>query len=126
MCAYHNDVFVTMVNNSLNLYPDRRGFEEVAHTNDWVGRSSIWGPGGTVLAEANKFETKRRTVIDLEGFRKTHRLPDVHFSLYERAFGAYQERFPPNLWSAYQPKDGRDGYRYLIENDRWAAPGQAD
>lgn len=119
MCAYHNDVIVTMVNNSLNLYPDRHNFEEVAASNEWVGRSSIWGRKGAVLAEANKFETKRRAVIDMQEFRDSRRQPDVHFSLYERVYREYQERFPPNIWSEHRPADKREGYKILYAADRW-------
>ena len=125
MCAYHNNVIVTMVNNSLNTYSDRRNFEEVANTNDWVGRSSIWGTKGVVLAEANKFETRRRAVIDMQNFRDTRQQPDVHFSLYEKVYADYQERFPPNLWSEHRPADKREGYRILHAHDRWKAMREA-
>jgi len=119
MCAYHNDVFVTMVNNSLNSYPDRQNFEEVAPRNDWVGRSSVFGPKGVVLAECDKFETKRRTVIRMKEYREGHRLPDVHFSLSKHVYDQYRERYDPNLWLDYLPKDKQDAGRYLKDKARW-------
>jgi predicted amidohydrolase len=119
MCAYHNDVFVTMVNNSLNTHADRTSFEEVGPRNDWVGRSSIWGPKGVVLTQADCFETKRRAVIRMQEYRDGHRLPDVHFSLYKHVYDQYRERYDPNLWLDYLPTDKQDAGRYLKDKARW-------
>lgn len=119
MTAYHNDVFVTMVNNSLNLYPDRWNFEEAAPRNNWVGRSSIFGPKGVVLAEAGQFETKRRTVIRMQEYRDGHRIPDVQFSMYRHVYEQYQERYDPNQWLEYLPTDKRDAARHLKDKARW-------
>src|SRR3546814_6355880 len=67
LTAYHNDVFVTIGNNSIDTFrPSDNYFVEQAPRNDWVGRSAIFGPKGVVLAEADKFETKRRAVFDME------------------------------------------------------------
>lgn len=119
MTAYHNDVFVTMVNNSLNTYPDRWAFEENAPRNDWVGRSSIFGPKGVVLAQADKFETKRRAVIRMQEYRDGHRIPDVHVSMYKHVYDQYRERYDPNLWMEYLPKDKQDAARFLKDKARW-------
>ncbi|MCC5870713.1 MAG: hypothetical protein JJU27_19615 [Gammaproteobacteria bacterium] len=119
MTAYHNDVFVTMVNNSLNSYPDRLNFEEMAPKNNWVGRSSIFGPKGVVLAEADCFETKRRAVIRMGEYREGHRIPDVHFSLYKKVYNEYRERYDPNLWLEYMPTDKQDAARFLKDKARW-------
>jgi predicted amidohydrolase len=119
MCAYHNDVFVTMVNNSMSLYPDRTSFEEAAPRNDWVGQSSVWGPKGVTLTQADAFETKRRTVIRMQEYREGHRLPDVHFSLYKHVYDQYRERYDPNLWLDYLPTDKQDAGRFLKDKARW-------
>jgi predicted amidohydrolase len=119
MTAYHNDVFVTMVNNSLNLYPDRWNFVEAAPRNDWVGRSSIFGPKGVVLAEAGPYETKRRAVIRMQEYRDGHRIPDVQFSMYKHVYDQYRERYDPNLWMDHLPSDKKDAANFLKGKARW-------
>jgi len=119
MTSYHNDVFTVIVNNSLNTYPDRSNFEEHAPRNNWVGRSSIFGPKGVVLAEADAFETKRRVVINMAEFRQEHKIPDVQFSLYRHIYEQYKERFDPNMYLDYLPTDGRDASRFLKDKARW-------
>lgn len=122
LTAYHNDVFVTIVNNSIDVFrPSDNYFVEQAPRNDWVGRSAIFGPKGVVLAEADKFETKRRAVFDMESFRKAHRIPDVHFSLYRHVYDDYRERYDPNMWSARVPETKRDAYDYLKDKFRWTS-----
>lgn len=119
MCSYHNELFTVIVNNSLNSYPERTNFEEHAPQNDWVGRSSIFGPKGVVLAKADIFETKRRTVIRMQEYRDVHRIPDVHFSLYKHVYEQYRERYDPNFWLEYIPTDKRDAARFLADKARW-------
>jgi predicted amidohydrolase len=122
LTAYHNDVFVTIVNNCIDVFhPSDHYFVEQAPKNNWVGRSSIFGPKGVVLAEADKFETKRRAVVDLANFRKGHRIPDVHFSLYRHVYEAYRERHDPNLWLDYVPTDKKDAANYLKDKMRWTS-----
>jgi predicted amidohydrolase len=119
MCSYHNDVFTAVVNNPLSLHKDRVGFEEYGNKNNWVGRSSIFGPKGVVLAEAGMFETKRRAVIRMGEYREEHRLPDVHFTLYRHVINQYRERYDPNMWLSYVPQNGADAARYLKDKARW-------
>ncbi|MBB5707058.1 nitrilase-related carbon-nitrogen hydrolase [Sphingopyxis panaciterrulae] len=122
LTAYHNDVFVTIVNNSIDTFrPSDNYFVEQAPRNDWVGRSAIFGPKGVVLAEADKFETKRRAVFDMESYRKAHRIPDVHFSLYRHVYDDYRERYDPNMWLARVPETKRDAYDYLKDKFRWTS-----
>jgi predicted amidohydrolase len=119
MCSYHNDVFTVITNNSMNTYPDRMNFEEHAPRNNWVGRSSIFGPKGVVLAEADAFETKRRAVIRMDEYREAHRIPDVQFSLYKHVYDQYRERYDPNLWLQYLPANKRDAANFLKDKARW-------
>lgn len=45
LTAYHNDVFVTIVNNSIDVERSNENyFVEQAPKNNWVGRSAIFGP----------------------------------------------------------------------------------
>lgn len=119
MCSYHHDVFTTIVNNPLSLHKDRVGFEEYGNKNNWVGRSAIFGPKGVVLAEAGMFETKRRAVIRMAEYREARRLPDVHFALYRHVINQYRERYDPNMWLSYVPKNGADAAQYLKGKARW-------
>ncbi len=120
LTSYHNSLFTTLVNNSLNTggqNPDF--FEESASRNDWVGRSAIFGPRGEVLTEADKFETRRRAVIGLKEFRARHRLPDVHFALYRHVYERYRERYDPGLYSTFLPDDKLEAFRHFEKNARW-------
>lgn len=122
LTAYHNDCFVTILNNCIDVFrPSADYFVEQAPKNDWVGHSSIFGPKGVVLAEADKFETKRRAVIDLAAFRKGHRIPDVHLALYRHVFDAYRERHDPNLWLDHVPATKREAATYLKDKMRWTS-----
>jgi predicted amidohydrolase len=126
MCSYHNEVFTAVINNSLNLYPDRTNFEEHANQNKWVGRSTIFGPKGVVLAEADQFETRRRAVVRMAEYRKEHQIPDVHLSLYRHVFDQYHERYPANVWEEYLPNDRRDAAKHLHGKSRWAPVERGD
>jgi predicted amidohydrolase len=120
LTSYHNSVYTTLVNNCLNLgtsSPDF--FEETASKNDWVGHSAIFGPRGEVLAEADKFETRRRAVVDMKSFRARHRLPDVHVALYRHVYDAYRERYDPGLYSRALPATKLEAFRHFQENARW-------
>ncbi len=125
LTSYHNDVFTTIVNNCIDVHRENSHyFVEQAPRNDWVGRSAIFGPRGTVLAEADKFETKRRAVIDLESYRRTHRIPDVHLSLYRHVFDQYRERYDPNLWLTHVPETRGAAAAYLRDKFRWTSTWQ--
>lgn len=120
LTSYHNDVFTTIVNNSVSTgFDNPHFFEEHAARNDWVGRSAIFGPRGEVLAEAGMFETRRRAVIDLQRYRQRHRIPDVHWTLYRPVFEQYRERYDPGAYLRYLPENGRDAARHLEEIARW-------
>ncbi len=120
LTSYHNSVYTTLVNNSLNTgsgSPDF--FEESASKNDWVGRSAIFGPRGDVLAEADKFETRRRALLPMKDFRARHRIPDVHMALYRHVFDAYRERYDAGLYSKHLPQDKLEAFRHFQSNSRW-------
>ncbi|MFC5371247.1 nitrilase-related carbon-nitrogen hydrolase [Brevundimonas faecalis] len=122
LTAYHNGTFVTSVNNSIDV--ERTNpyyFVEQAPKNNWVGRSSIFGPRGVVLAEAGIFETKRRALIDMAEYRKAHRIPDVHFSLYRHVYEDYRERHDPNLWLDHVPNTKAEAAAYLKDKVRWSS-----
>jgi len=122
LTAYHNDVFVTIVNNCVDVFrPSQHYFVEQAPKNDWVGRSAIFAPKGIVLAEAGHLETKRRAVIDLAEYRKSHKIPDVHFHLYRHVYDAYRERYDPNLWLERVPENKADAARFLKDKLRWTS-----
>ncbi len=120
LTSYHNSVYTTLVNNSLNTgsgSPDF--FEESASKNEWVGRSAIFGPRGDVLAEADKFETRRRALLPMKEFRARHRIPDVHMALYRHVFDAYRERYDAGLYSNYLPQDKLEAFKHFQANSRW-------
>lgn len=120
LTSYHNGVITTIVNNSMDFFqPSKHYFAEQAPKNDWVGRSAIFGPRGEVLAEAGPYETKRRAVVDMASFRKSHRIPDVHFTLYNHVYQQYKERVDPNLWLDSIPEDGAAAARFLKDKMRW-------
>lgn len=120
MCSYHHDVFTVVVNNSLNMgYENTQFFVENAPRNDWVGRSSIFGPKGEVLAKADCFETRRRAVINMAEYRERHRIPDMHFSMYEHVYRQYQERYKPNAWVDFQPQTAKEAADYLHPQAAW-------
>src|SRR3546814_20734809 len=51
LTASHNDVFLTIVNNSIDTFrPSDKSFVEQAPRNDWVVRSAIFGPTGALRA----------------------------------------------------------------------------
>ncbi|MDA5192918.1 nitrilase-related carbon-nitrogen hydrolase [Govanella unica] len=122
LTSYHNDVFTTIVNNSMDFQQSSKYyFAEQAPKNDWVGRSAIFGPRGTVLAEADAYETKRRAIIDMTSYRKNHRIPDVHFSLYSHVYNQYRERHDPNLWLDHVPNTKPEAAKYLKDKMRWTS-----
>ncbi len=120
LTSYHNSLYTTLVNNSLNLGTAGQDFfEETASRNDWVGRSAIFGPRGDVLAEADKFETRRRAVINMKEFRERHRLPDVHLAIYRHVFDRYRERYDAGLYSRELPPTKLEAFRHFQKNSRW-------
>jgi predicted amidohydrolase len=119
LTSYHNDVFTTLVNNSVSTGIETSFFEEHAPRNDWVGRSAIFGPRGEVLAEAGVFETKRRAAIDMERYRQRHRIPDVHWTLYRPVMEQYRERYDHSAYNEVLPENGREAAKLLKDRARW-------
>ncbi len=121
LTSYHNSLYTVIVNNSIDIQPNPNYFVEQASKNDWVGGSAIYGPRGVTLAEADIFETKRRAVLPMAQFRKTHRIPDTHLFMYRHVFDQYKERYDPNMWLDRQPKTKREASEYLSEKFRWSS-----
>lgn len=119
LTSYHNSLYTTLVNNSLNTGGSPDFFEESASKNNWVGRSAIFGPRGDVLTEADKFETRRRAVLPMKEFRARHRIPDVHLSMYRHVFDAYRERYDAGLYSQQLPADKLEAFKHFQANSRW-------
>ena len=113
--ALYNRVYVAASNNAVS--PDNPGFFDDSGA---AGGSCIFGPDGKLIDEANSVhETIVTARVPIAQVRRTHRQPVVHMSLYKDLFNAYQERYPPNLFTAYQPKDGQDAYTYLRNKSTW-------
>jgi predicted amidohydrolase len=113
--SLYNRVWTAMANNAVS--PNNPGFFDDSGA---AGGSVIFDPSGKVVDEANSVhETILTARIPIAQMRRTHRQPVVHMSLYRDLFDAYVERYPPNLFTAYQPTDGRDAARYLVNKARW-------
>ena len=113
--ALYNRVYVGASNNAVS--GGNPGFFDDAGGS---GGACIYGPDGKLISEANSVhETLVTARIPIAQFRRTHTQPVVHMSLYKDLFNAYVERYPPNLFSAYQPTDGRDAFNYLKNKAVW-------
>jgi predicted amidohydrolase len=113
--SMYNAVYTACCNNAVS--PDNPGFLADAGGS---GGSCVFDPRGDLIAEANSVnETLVTARIPIAEFRKRHRQPTVHMSLYADVFDAYKERFPPNLFSQYLPKDGTDSARFLGDKANW-------
>jgi predicted amidohydrolase len=112
--ALFNRCYAALVNNA-----------EIESTSRFIedgrsGGSLICGPDGTILAEAPVRGTCVVSAeIKIAELRARHRIPDIHWDLYRPLFQEYQSRFPPGLFSPYQPLDVSDAARYLSEKSRW-------
>lgn len=112
--AGYNRIYTAVCNNAVS--PDNPGFYDDAGS----GGSTIYGPRGNVLAEANtKFETIVAANIPIAEFRKQHRQPFVHMELYRDVFNQYQNAYGPNLFAEYLPTDLLDAKNYLKNKSRW-------
>ena len=105
----------------------------------WRWKRPVVGLRGVSIAPASSkstrrsssetFVTRTRTRSPAEGpvlaripikaFREKRRLPNIHPSLYRDLYANYAETFPPNLYTHYQPTDGRDAARYLGDRSLW-------
>jgi predicted amidohydrolase len=118
LTSYHNSVYTMICNNSVTTGERNPGyFDDEAYGGS--GRSAIFGPRGVELEKCGPFETKRMVMIPMAQFRAKHRIPDLHLKLYQPVLDQYQERYDPNGYSEYLPKDKRDAFRHFSERSRW-------
>lgn len=112
--AMHNNMYTTLVNNSISHNPGPF-FEDVRS-----GGTAIYGPKGEELDIANSVnETGVMAQIPIASFRKNRRIPRIHPSLYGDLYGSYQEAYPPNLMSSDLPNDGFSAAKFLKDKSRW-------
>jgi predicted amidohydrolase len=113
--SLYNQVYTAVCNNAVST--GNPGFLEAAGD---VGGSAIYGPDGKLIDMAqSEHETTVEARIPLGQFRQRKRQPVIHTSLYADIYSAYQERYPPNLFSSYLPSDGQDAARFLRDKARW-------
>ncbi len=113
--SLYNQVYTAVCNNALS--PDNPGFFEAA---GMVGGSSIFGPDGKLIDEADsEAETIVTARIPMAQYRQRSRQPVIHWALYSDVFDTYVERYPPNLFASYLPSDGRDAARFLKDKAVW-------
>lgn len=113
--SMYNQVYTAVCNNAVS--PDNPGFL----AGGGAGGSAIYGPDGAVLDKADEDGAEQVVTarIPIGDYRARHRQPTVHMDLYRDIYGAYRNRYPPNLFSAYQPTDGQDAARYLKDKAVW-------
>lgn len=112
--ARYNQMYTAIANNAIS--PGNPGsFDDISS-----GGSAVYGPDGVQLAKANSpAEGPVLARIPIRAFRARRKLPNIHPSLYRDLYANYAEAFPPNLYSHYQPTDGRDAARYLGDRSLW-------
>jgi len=112
--ARYNQMYTAIANNAIS--PGNPGsFDDISS-----GGSAIYGPDGAQIARANSpAEGPVLARIPIKAFRARRKLPNIHPSLYRDLYANYAEAFPPNLYSHYQPTDGRDAARYLGDRGLW-------
>jgi len=112
--SLYNGVYTAVCNNAAS--PNNGLYFEDAGG----GGSAIYGPRGEELDKAaTSFETLVTARIPIAEFRARHRQPNVHTDLFLPEFEAYRSRHPANLFTAYQPTDGKDAQRWLADKSRW-------
>lgn len=113
--SLYNSVYTAIANNSAS--PDNKLYFEDAGG----GGSAIYDPSGELMESApTAFETLVSARIPIKDFRARHRQPIVHSELVMPVFEQYRSKYPPSLFSGYQPKDVKDAGRYLADKSRWA------
>jgi predicted amidohydrolase len=118
LTSYHNSLYTMICNNSVTTGGRNPGyFDDEAYGGS--GRSAIFGPRGVEMEKCGPFETKRMVMIPIAQFRAKHRIPDLHLKLYQPVLDQYRERYDPNGYSEYLPKDKRDAFRHFSERSRW-------
>ena len=116
--SMYNNVYTAIANNAAS--PDNGLYFEDAGG----GGSGLYGPDGEPIALApTAFETNVTARIPIKDFRARHRQPIVHSELVMPVFEAYRSKYPPSLFSSYQPKDIQDAGRYLKDKSRWPQGG---
>jgi predicted amidohydrolase len=113
--SIYNQVYTAICNNAVS--PDNPGFL----AGGGAGGSAIFGPDGKTLAEADADNSEQVVTarIPIGEFRARHRQPVMHVDLYRDVFDAYRNRYPPNLFADYLPRDGADAARYLKDKAVW-------
>lgn len=112
--SMYNSVYTAIANNAAS--PDNGLYFEDAGG----GNSAIYGPDGEMISKAETaFETLVTTRIPIAQFRAKHKQPIVHTELMLPVYEAYTSKYPPSLFSGYQPKDIQDSGRYLKDKSRW-------
>lgn len=112
--SLYNGVYTAIVNNAVS--PDNPGFL----ADSGSGGTAVYAPDGKLIKQANSVQESSVTVtIPIADFRANHYPPSVHIELYRPVFQQYVNRYPPNLFTSYQPQDAADAFRYLSDKDLW-------
>ena len=112
--SLYNGVYTAIVNNAVS--PNNPGFLPDGNS----GGSAIYDPDGELIEEANSVhESSVTATIPIAEFRANNSQPLVHMELYRPIFERYTNRYPPNLFSEYQPQDTADAARYLSDKSVW-------
>lgn len=112
--AMYNGVYTAIANNAAS--PNNGLYFEDAGG----GGSAVYDPSGEMVASApTAFETLVTHRIPIKDFRARHRQPIVHSELVMPVYEAYRSKYPPGLFSQYQPTSIDDAGRYLADKARW-------
>lgn len=114
--SMYNSVYTAVCNNAVS--PDNPGF----FAGGGAGGSTIYGPDAAIIDQADPDGSEQIITarIPIASFRARHRQPVVHMDLYRDVFGAYRNRYPPNLFAEYLATDGRDAARFLRDKAVWS------
>lgn len=112
--SMYNGVYTAIANNAAS--PNNGLYFEDAGG----GGSAVYDPSGEMVASApTAFETLVTHRIPIKDFRARHRQPIVHTELVMPVYEAYRSKYPPGLFSAYQPTSIGDAGKYLADKARW-------
>lgn len=113
--SMYNGVYTAVANNAAS--PNNGLYFEDAGG----GGSAIYDPQGELVASApTAWETLVTHRIPIRDFRARHRQPVVHTELVMPVYEAYRSKFPPGLFTRYQPKSLDDAGKYVADKSRWA------
>ena len=110
LTSYHNSLYTLICNNSVSTPRPQPGLPG-GHGLRRARRSAIFGPRGVELAKAGAFETRRSATIPIAEFRRKHRIPDLHMSLYRPVLDQYRERYDPNGYAESPPESRLEAYK---------------